>query len=78
MADQDSLETEFSLEKSLETLQSIIGQMQQGVGNFDEQMELFKQGMKLIEDSRAYLKEADMQITQLIDGVPQPMKEPGE
>lgn len=73
MAKTPKAATEFSLEQTLETLQGIISRMQEGVGNFDEQMELFKQGMTLIESGRAYLKEADMQITQLINGEEKPV-----
>lgn len=75
MPDNDAKTPDFSLEKNLETLQQIIARMQQGVGNFDEQMQLFKKGMALVESSRAYLKEADMQITQLIDGTQKPFED---
>lgn len=66
-------EPEFSLEDQLAALRKLIEQMQRGVSDFDEQVRLFQQGQAMIQQCRAYLDEADLQVQQLIDGQYQEM-----
>ena len=58
----------FSLEQKLTELRTLVEKMNQGVSDFDKQVELFQQGTKLIEECREYLDQSEMKIQQLIDG----------
>lgn len=59
---------EFSLEKQLTRLRSLLDQMQKGVGDFDRQMALFKEGQTIVQSARRYLDEAELQVKQLVEG----------
>jgi len=59
---------EFSLEKSLAEIRSIVEKMQKGVSDFDQQMALFAKGNELIEQCQEYLDQAELKIKQLVDG----------
>jgi exodeoxyribonuclease VII small subunit len=65
--------TEFSLEDKLSALRKLVEQMQKGVSDFDQQVLLFRQGQALVEECRAYLDDAELQVQQLIDGSYQDM-----
>lgn len=61
-------EEEFSLEKKLAEIRSIVEKMQQGAVDFDEQIALFKQGQALIASCQGFLDKAELEIRQLVDG----------
>ncbi len=66
---------EFSLEKQLTRLRSLLDQMQKGVGDFDQQMALFKEGQTIVQSARKYLDEAELQVKQLVEGEEIPFDE---
>jgi exodeoxyribonuclease VII small subunit len=68
MAKNKQKEAEFSLEKKLAEIRSIVEKMQQGAVDFDEQIALFKQGQALIASCQNYLDKAELEIKQLVDG----------
>ena len=56
----------FSLEKKLEEIRQLVEKMQRGVSDFDQQVDLFKQGNQLIKECREYLDKSELKIEQLI------------
>ncbi len=58
----------FSLEEKLTEIRSIVEKMQQGISDFDQQVALFEQGTRLVQDCRQYLNQSELQIQQLISG----------
>lgn len=66
MAEQTTPES-FSLEVKLEELRKILEQMQKGMSDFDQQMELFTTGQQLIQECREYLQGAELKVDQLLD-----------
>ncbi len=66
MAEQTAAEA-FSLEEKLEELRKILEQMQKGMSDFDQQMELFTSGQALIQVCREYLQGAELKVDQLLD-----------
>lgn len=65
MAEQNDYQ-DFSLENQLEELRKTLEQMQKGMSDFDQQMELFRKGQRLVQDCRAYLQHAELQVDQLL------------
>lgn len=68
MAKKESQKDDFSLEKKLGEIRSIVEKMQQGTVDFDEQIALFKKGQELIKSCQHFLDKAEMDIKQLVDG----------
>lgn len=68
MAKKKSQKDDFSLEKKLGEIRTIVEKMQQGTVDFDEQIALFKQGQELIKSCQAFLDKSEMDIKQLVDG----------
>ena len=68
MKKTDQASPEFSLEKSLAEIRSIVEKMQQGSVDFDEQVTLFKKGQDLIKQCQAFLDQSELTIKQLVDG----------
>lgn len=66
---------EFSLEKKLTRLRSLLDQMQKGIGDFDQQMTLFREGQQIVQSARQYLDEAELQVKQLVAGEEVPFEE---
>ncbi len=58
---------EYSLEEQLSRLRHLLEQMQKGVGDFDEQLTLFKEGQEIVKAARTYLDKAELQVQQLIE-----------
>jgi exodeoxyribonuclease VII small subunit len=58
----------FSLEKKLEEIRQLVEKMQRGVSDFDQQVDLFKQGNHLIKECRDYLDKSELKIEELIKG----------
>ena len=62
------MEEKFSFEDKLLKIRNIVTKMQKGIQNFDQQIELFKEGNQLINDCQAYLDKSELEIKQLING----------
>ena len=58
----------FSLEAHIQRVRTIVEDMQKGVGDFDRQIELFKEGIQLIKESNAYLNHVELEIKQWTEG----------
>jgi exodeoxyribonuclease VII small subunit len=65
---------DFSLEEKLTELRRLVEKMQQGVSDFDRQVELFRQGMELIGQCRGYLDQAELRVQQLVSGELKPLE----
>lgn len=63
-----SVKKKTQLESHLKRLKEISEKMQAGQISFDENVELFKEGMTLIKESRSYLDSSELLIKQLIEG----------
>lgn len=59
---------DFSLEKKLSELRTLVENMNKGVSDFDQQVAMFQKGSSIIEECRNYLDQSEMKIQQLIDG----------
>ncbi|MDX2284000.1 MAG: exodeoxyribonuclease VII small subunit [Bacteroidia bacterium] len=68
------LPADFSLEEKLTELRRLVEKMQQGVSDFDRQVELFRQGMELIGQCRGYLDQAELRVQQLVNGELKPLE----
>lgn len=60
--------TNPSLEDNLKRIREITEKMQGGQIGFDENVSLFKEGMKLLTEARSYLDSSEMLINKLIEG----------
>ena len=58
----------FSFEKNLEEIRALVEKLQKGIGTFDEQLALMKEGMERIKQSHAFLDQSELKIEQLIKG----------
>ena len=57
-----------NLEETLKRIREITEKMQGGQIGFDENVGLFKEGVKLLTEARSYLDQSEMLINQLIQG----------
>jgi exodeoxyribonuclease VII small subunit len=57
---------ELPFEKGLETLETIVRELENGDLALERSIELFEQGMKLSADCRKQLENAEMRVEQLV------------
>lgn len=60
--------TGSGLEETMKRIREITEKMQGGQLGFDENVTLFKEGVKLLSEARSYLDKSEMLINKLIDG----------
>lgn len=57
----------FSFESSLENLESIVDQMEQGELSLEESLKAFEQGIKLTRECQSALLKAEQKVQMLIE-----------
>ncbi|MEM6766548.1 MAG: exodeoxyribonuclease VII small subunit [Bacteroidota bacterium] len=60
------------LEAHLSRIKQILQLMQQAEQGFDQQMELFQEGIKLIHQSQDILEQSELHVKQLLEGEMKP------
>lgn len=59
---------DMSFEKALERLDKIVRELEQGEAPLDKALELFDEGVKLIEDCGTKLDAAEQKVKKLVKG----------
>ena len=62
------MENSGKLEEQLTRIKEILRLMQEGEKGFDEQMELFQEGVSLVKNSQEILTQSELQVKQLLEG----------
>lgn len=58
---------DVSFEESLERLENLVGELEEGELPLDEAIERFEKGLKLVKDCRARLEQAELKVKKLME-----------
>lgn len=61
-------EKDFNFEETMQKLETIVQELENGNLNLDDSIEKFEEGIKLSKNASNYLEEAEKKITVLVKG----------
>lgn len=61
-------ENDLNFEETMQQLETIVKELEEGKLNLDDSIKKFEQGIKLSNNASKYLEEAEKKITVLIEG----------
>lgn len=61
-------EKDFNFEETMQKLETIVQELENGNLNLDDSIKKFEEGIKLSKSANSYLEEAEKKITVLVKG----------
>lgn len=61
-------ENDLNFEETMQELETIVKELEEGKLNLDDSIKKFEQGIKLSNNASKYLEDAEKKITVLIEG----------